>query len=177
MPLSELTSRAAVLQAIREFDEVGRAGFLARYGFQQARSYIVVHEGREYDSKAIVGAAFGYQFRQRGPLPARAFSGGDRTVARVLGAMGFVVRAGSPVTTVPPQRWALLARPSRYRVLDAVAHVDVDHWLSRGKNLRPGDTVAIWQATDGAGRRGIVALGDVIGAPARARNAGNPYCQ
>ena len=85
------------------------------------------------------------------------------------------MRAGSPVTTVPPQRWALLARPSRYRVLDAVAHVDVDHWLSRGKGLRPGDTVAIWQATDGVGRRGVVALGDVIGSPVHAKNAGNPY--
>lgn len=55
---------------------------------------------------------------ERGPLPVRTFSGCDKTVARVLGAMGFTVRASAPLKTAPPQRWALLARPSRYRVLE-----------------------------------------------------------
>lgn len=46
---------------------------------------------RLYDSKAIVGAAFGYQFPDRGPLDAAAFSGGEATVKRKLEELGFEV--------------------------------------------------------------------------------------
>ena len=93
MPLSELTSGAAVLRALREFDKVERAAFLERNKFGAARSYVFHHDGREYDSKAIAGAAHGYQYSKRGPLAASAFSGGANTVARVLGALGFDVQA------------------------------------------------------------------------------------
>ena len=176
MPLSELTSRAAVLRALREFDKVGRVAFLERYGFGAARSYVLRHDGREYDSKAIAGAAYGYQYPKSGSLAASDFSGGANTVARVLGALGFDVRAttvDAPLGQV--QRWALCARPSRYRVRDAVAHVDVDHWLSKGKPIKAGDTAVIWQTRDRDGQRGVVALGDVIGGPVARRNTGNPY--
>ena len=41
MSLTELSSRAAVLAALREFDERGRELFLSNYGFNYARSYFL----------------------------------------------------------------------------------------------------------------------------------------
>jgi hypothetical protein len=41
--------------------------------------------GRLYDSKAVVGAAYGYQFPDREPLLAQDFSGGDATLPADLG--------------------------------------------------------------------------------------------
>lgn len=43
-----------MLKVLVERDELGREAFLKKYGFGEARSYVVVHEGREYDSKAAV---------------------------------------------------------------------------------------------------------------------------
>ena len=115
MPLSELTSGAAVLRALREFDTVERAAFLERHAFGAARSYVLHHDGREYDSKAIAGAASGYQYSTRGPLAASVFSDGTNTVARVLGALGFDVQATTMDAPIDQgQRRALCARPSRY---------------------------------------------------------------
>jgi hypothetical protein len=57
-----------------------------------ARASIFVRRaGRPYDSKAIVGAAFGYQHPERGPLQASALSGGEATVQAKLEALGFEV--------------------------------------------------------------------------------------
>jgi hypothetical protein len=91
MALGDLSSRSAVLQALAEYDHVGRDAFLQRYGFGRARQYLLVHDGRSYDSKAIAGAAHGYQFPQVGPLRAADFSGGETTVASKLRSLGFDV--------------------------------------------------------------------------------------
>src|SRR6266487_620908 len=90
MPLEALTSREAVLAAIAEFDELGRDAFLARYGFSPARDVVVLHEGRRYDSKPIVGAARGHQHPNLGPLRHTEFSGGRPTIAK-LEQLGFEV--------------------------------------------------------------------------------------
>jgi hypothetical protein len=50
-----------------------------------------VHEGRSYDSKAIVAAAHGYQFPADGPLDPAHRSGGAATVVRKLRELGFIV--------------------------------------------------------------------------------------
>ena len=91
MALIDLTSTGAVMSAIQEFDLIGREPFLEKYGFHKARSYFLVHEGRAYDSKAIVGAAYGYQYPNTGPLNASEFSGGDATVRSKLEELGFSV--------------------------------------------------------------------------------------
>ena len=54
MALSDLTVEA-VLQAIEECDERGPEAFRALYGFGSARTYFLIHEGIEYDSKAVAG--------------------------------------------------------------------------------------------------------------------------
>jgi hypothetical protein len=94
--LGNLTDPAAVRRAIGEYDELGRSAFLAKYGFGVARRYFIVYEGRQYDSKAIVGAAYGMQHPEGGPLGPADFSGGEATVVPVLERLGYgVVDRGS----------------------------------------------------------------------------------
>lgn len=89
--LHELTSRTAIMQAIDEYDRIGRDEFLARYGFGRARSYFLRYNGRNYDSKAIAGVACGFQHPEWGPLKPEDFSGGEATVQRKLESLGFEV--------------------------------------------------------------------------------------
>ncbi|MFE3725934.1 HNH endonuclease, partial [Nocardia sp. NPDC059154] len=89
MGLGDLT-RAAVLAAIREYDQIGQDAFLTQYGFDQARAFHLRYDGKRYDSKAIAGAAHG-RLASRNPLRASEFSGGEATVARRLRELGFVV--------------------------------------------------------------------------------------
>ncbi|MEJ2866734.1 HNH endonuclease [Actinomycetospora sp. OC33-EN08] len=81
---------AAVTAALQEFDRLGRDQFLEATGFGHAKSYFLEHDGNLYDSKAIVGYAHGIS----GDRPWRAsdFSGGEKTVADLLRALGFSVR-------------------------------------------------------------------------------------
>jgi hypothetical protein len=65
MPLSDIT-RDAVLRTIEEYDRLGQDDFLDRYGFGPARQYVLLHGGNRYDSKAIVGVAYGCK---RGTAP------------------------------------------------------------------------------------------------------------
>lgn len=96
MSLSELSDPKAVQAALEEFDALGRPAFLAKYGFGRAREYMLrLPDGGLYDSKAIVGAAHGFQFPDRGPLKSESFTGGENTVERKLRDLGFdVVRIG-----------------------------------------------------------------------------------
>src|ERR1051326_6106140 len=89
MALSDITDPTVVLQTVREFDTLGREAFLAQYGFGRAREYFLVLNGKRYDSEAILGAAHGYQFPEKGPLRAADFSGGDATVKTKLEELGF----------------------------------------------------------------------------------------
>ncbi len=91
MSLSEIQSRSSVLSAIAEYDEIGREAFLAKYGFGEARRYFIIHDGHRYDSKAIVGAAHGFEFPHLGPLERGDFSGGEATVQRKMEELGFEV--------------------------------------------------------------------------------------
>jgi hypothetical protein len=91
--LSRLQSPAAVQAALDEFIRLGRTAFLYRYGFGKSRDYLVRNPltGDLCDSKAIVGAAFGFQYPDVGPLKPADFSGGDATVVPKLRALGFEV--------------------------------------------------------------------------------------
>jgi len=90
MDLSGISAEA-VLQAVAECNRMGRARFLEHYGFHPARSYYLSIDGKLYDSKAIVGVAYKYQFPARGPLKPEDFSGGQRTVKALLDRLGFHV--------------------------------------------------------------------------------------
>jgi 5-methylcytosine-specific restriction protein A len=89
MALKDVTDREAVLSAIKEFDAIGREAFLAKYNFAPAKRYFIEQNGKVYDSKAIAGAAHGYQ---HGPaMNSGDFSGGEATVAPRLEKLGFKV--------------------------------------------------------------------------------------
>lgn len=110
MALRDVT-REAVLAAIGEYDRLGQDGFLAEYGFDRARSYLLIHDGKAYDSKAIVGAAHGFLPGERA-LAAGDFSGGEATVGRLLRRLGFTVQVGE----ITGRRLAeLLSRLDVYR--------------------------------------------------------------
>lgn len=95
--LNKLT-RESVEAALDEFVRIGREAFLLKYHFGAARDYFVVHPstGDACDSKAVVGAAYGLQFPEKGPLRPQDFSGGQATVVRALKGLGFdLLDAGS----------------------------------------------------------------------------------
>jgi 5-methylcytosine-specific restriction enzyme A len=50
-----------------------------------------LHDGKEYDSKAIAAVAFEYQNPSLGPLKNQEFNGGYATVKRWLEELGFTV--------------------------------------------------------------------------------------
>jgi hypothetical protein len=109
MALSELTSPEAVHAAVREYEELGRDEFLERYGFGRARDYMLVIDGHEYDSKAIVGVAHGIQHPELGALRSEDFSGGAPTIEK-LRALGFeVVSLGEPTEQLGPALARFLA--------------------------------------------------------------------
>lgn len=83
--------KSAVLDAIEEFDSLGRDAFLEKYGFGQASKYFVRLKEKWYDSKAIVGAAHKHQ---HGTAIRRAdFNGGEITAVARLQSLGFTVTA------------------------------------------------------------------------------------
>ncbi|MCU1617166.1 MAG: hypothetical protein JWO98_4706 [Frankiales bacterium] len=88
MGIADVT-RDNVLQTLAEYDDLGGEVFLANYGFKPARSYLLLHDGRRYDSKAIVGVA--HRHVNGRALGSGDFSGGAATVVPVLTRLGFRV--------------------------------------------------------------------------------------
>lgn len=80
-----------VLKAIAEFDTLGRADFLAAYGFKPSREYVLRHEGKEYDSKPIWAVAHKWDADVARPLRFDEFSGGAADAVKKLQALGFEV--------------------------------------------------------------------------------------
>lgn len=93
--ITELSDPSKVREAIAECDRMGREAFLREHGFGPARSYVLIYEGREYDSKAIAGVAFKKQFPSRA-MPTK-FGGLDEAV-KALRDMDFVVVGRSEVS-------------------------------------------------------------------------------
>jgi 5-methylcytosine-specific restriction enzyme A len=129
MGLKDLTDPEALTKALNEFDAIGRDAFLDKYGFGKSKNYFVFRDGKEYDSKAIIGAAHGYQTGT--PLAAADFSGGSHTVQPKLRKLGF--EFVSPDGNI---------YDDDRRLLDASFEVDVDE-----------DQVSVVVHSSGDGRR------------------------
>ena len=91
MKISDITSRQAVFDAVAEFEALGRDRFLNYHGYNIARNYYLKINNNYYDSKAIVGVAYGKQFPKHGPLRSSDFSGGMNTVKKKLEELDFIV--------------------------------------------------------------------------------------
>jgi hypothetical protein len=100
MPTPSVTNKTSVLAAINEFDQIGRTEFLTKYGYGKAKEYFLVHKGKSYDSKAILGVAHGID-HNIAALKFDDFSGGDIQVKKKLEKLGFIVRVNSP-EELPP---------------------------------------------------------------------------
>jgi len=88
--LWDVVEQRHVRQAAAEFDRLGQDEFLALYGFGRARAYLLIVDDKSYDSKAILGVAFGLATGR--PMGPKEFSGGAQHAAAVLRALGFEVR-------------------------------------------------------------------------------------
>jgi hypothetical protein len=103
MGLFDDVGRSDVLSAIEEYDKLGGEEFLGRYGFGQARDYVLWHDGRTYDSKAVLGVA--RKYASGSPAASEEFRGGIGGAASLLTELGFHVTStdvyagvGAPVT-------------------------------------------------------------------------------
>jgi hypothetical protein len=55
-------SEQSVRKAIQEYDRIKQNAFLDKYHFGKSRNYFLIVDGKEYDSKAILAAAYGYEY-------------------------------------------------------------------------------------------------------------------
>jgi hypothetical protein len=86
---SQVTS-GHVAQAAQEYDALGASAFFAKRGFAPATTYDLVHGGRDYPPKAILGAAYEIATGRR--LESTDFEGGKSGAVKVLTRLGFSVR-------------------------------------------------------------------------------------
>lgn len=144
MTLSDITSANAIKAAVDEYDQLGPENFLQKYGFGPSRSYFLLHNGVRYPSKAIIGAAHGYEHPEVGPLSAKQFTGGEATVKKKLEELGFQVEvvitatAGEVVTSERLEHGALYTRKelrSLFDISDATINTGV---------FQPKGTSSLW---------------------------------
>ena len=91
--ITEITNRKSIERAIAEYDEIGKNTFLSRYGYGESREYLIINNAKYYDSKAIVGVAYKYQFPNEEPLKHTEFSGGLNTVVPLLTQLKFKIES------------------------------------------------------------------------------------
>jgi hypothetical protein len=84
-------THAHVVRAIREYDRLGPEQFFAEHGFAATTTYELVWDERRYPPKAILGTA--YEFATGRRLGSGDFEGGRSGAVKVLGNLGFTVRA------------------------------------------------------------------------------------
>lgn len=82
-------SRADVVRAIKEYDQLGAAAFFSAHGFAPTTTYDLIWEKRRYPPKAILGTAYEFATGQR--LASGDFEGGKSGAVKVLGGLGFTV--------------------------------------------------------------------------------------
>ena len=156
--------RESVLRAIAECDGLGRKEFLKKYGYGASRGYTLIHEGNEYDSKAIVGVAYGFENPSENPLQAGDFSGGEATVQKWLESLGFEV--STPETSEEiPKAFILTWNPTKWQWPEfeevvsrsRAGHVVSEPWSTgNNRSILAGERVYLYrQATN----QGIIASG------------------
>jgi hypothetical protein len=102
MPDWSLVRGPHVLMAIDECDRIGAKDFRSRYGLRGAHAFKLWRHGNEYDSTAILAAAY---LRATGhPATWDEPSGGEHGAAEVLTGLGFDVVAEEQPVVAPRAR-------------------------------------------------------------------------
>lgn len=169
MALEDLTDPNAVIRAMHMHDDMGSEKFLAKYGFGPAHKYWLVHEGRRYASKAIVGVA---HLNQTGTLLVSSeFTGGINGAVRILKRLGFEVTADEADATEAgdrpsfeviwnPRKWAWDQDDfqSAQETIEATGG-STDRWStgSRWSGIEPGHRIFLFLA--GTEKRGLIGSG------------------
>lgn len=104
-------TRQHLLQAIAEYDTRGADDFRGVYGFAPSTAYPLVHEGREYDSLAVLGVAHRYATGRL--ATADEFGDGPAALAALLRRRGFEVNEPAGVTVTAPARTPRAPRAPR----------------------------------------------------------------
>jgi hypothetical protein len=84
-------TRADVLRAIQEYDQLGPQRFFSEHGFAPTTTYDLVWNERLYPPKAILGTAHELATGRR--LASGDFEGGKTGAVKVLGELGFTIHA------------------------------------------------------------------------------------
>ncbi len=71
--------------------------------------------------------------------------------------------------------WTWVANPKMFQIDDAIRERDTDRWMTKGKAVKPGDRGVVWRSLGSDGKRGVVAIGEVISEPYMARPDEDPY--
>ena len=82
-------TRADVLRALKEYDDLGAERFFSKWSFGPTTTYDLLWNKRRYPPKAILGAAYALAVGQS--LKSRDFEGGKSGAVRVLTGLGFSV--------------------------------------------------------------------------------------
>lgn len=91
-----------MLNAIKECDELGATAFLEKYGYGEAKKHVLVEGGKQYDSKAIFGAAYLVQHGHQ--LAFDDFKGGLAEVVSPLRKLGFEIADKKSLPAASPTR-------------------------------------------------------------------------
>jgi hypothetical protein len=89
----ERVTPADVVHAAEEYDALGAEAFFAKRGFAPTTTYDLVHDGRAYPPKGILGAAYEIATGRR--LESAEFEGGKSGAVKVLTKLGFTVEPKS----------------------------------------------------------------------------------
>ncbi|MGO2777892.1 HNH endonuclease [Glutamicibacter arilaitensis] len=169
MALKDLTDSSAVLQALDLFDRMGREDFLKKYGFGAAKSYMLLDQGKLYDSKAIAGVAHLIQHGEL--LEPDQFTGGVQGAAQALAKLGFEVIKNPAPRIAPPigSSFEVLWNPANFHWDDEFFR-DMQHQIEAGSSvpyswsigvrktgIEPGARIYMFHV--GSKNRGLIASG------------------
>ena len=104
-------TRQRVLQALAEYDARGGEEFLEVYGFGPSRGYTLIHEGRSYDSRAVLGVA--HRFATGRLATSDEFNGGMHGAVAILRKRGFEVTEPASASRATPVRTPRAPRTPR----------------------------------------------------------------
>jgi DNA polymerase III delta prime subunit len=162
--IADLTDRNAVEVAIREYDDLGGERFRRKYGFKPSQKYRIRYDGKLYDIKPVLAAAYSVQYPDRSPLTSQNSTSGLRTTVPKAQELGFEVD-GIDELVLADSAFIFQANPAYYDISAAVRELDQMNWSVRQstKQIHAGDRVYIWESGPSGG---VIAEGRILTDPA-----------
>ena len=147
----------SILDAIKEFKNLGRAKFLRKYGFSRSSKFYLLHANRIYDTKALIGAAYSYATGRK--IRHDQFGGGPQTnrliekarlsdgkifednlgeLSNLSGEFDCLPRAGTPLRKLGFSKWISL---EKYKSFHTIEFPGV--YVILAQDSEPSDSVSI----------------------------------